>query len=171
MTRTSRTAATLDADDLPASVDAMRRILRRLRIIARQGELAPGLSPAQAFVLTIVARRPGISVSEVAAATMTDRSSAAAVIDRLAENGFVLRGQADEDRRRAVITATVAGRRALKRTAPPPTIVLIDAIRRLSKPDRRALARGLRSLTATMGIASEPAGMLFDEARPGRRRG
>ena len=61
MTRTSRTAATLDADDLPASVDAMRRILRRLRIIARQGELATGLSPAQAFVLTIVARRPGIS--------------------------------------------------------------------------------------------------------------
>ena len=170
MTGTRRTPDAPASDDLPASVDAMRRILRRLRVIARKGELASGLSPAQAFVLTVVARRPGLSVSEVAAATMTDRSSAAAVIDRLAGNGFVVRSRSAEDRRRAVITATAAGRRALGRTAAPPTIVLIDAIRRLSRADRHALARGLRALTNTMGIADEPAGMLFEDARPARRR-
>jgi DNA-binding MarR family transcriptional regulator len=159
-----------DADrDLAASVDALRRILRELRLIARKGELTTGLSPAQAFVLTVVADREGLSVGDIAGATMTDRSSAAAVIDRLVERGFADRARSSADRRRAVITATPLGRRALKRTASPPTIVLIDAVRRLGDGDRRALARGLTALTVSMNIAHQPAGMLFEDAPPAKQ--
>jgi DNA-binding MarR family transcriptional regulator len=105
-----------------------------------------------------------MSVAEIADATMTDRSSAASVIDRLVENRFADRDQSTEDRRRAVITPTPRGRRALKQTAAPPTVVLIDAVRRLADSDRRALARGLTALTVSMSIADQPAGMLFEDA-------
>jgi DNA-binding MarR family transcriptional regulator len=164
--------------EVSAALDAMRRILRQLRVLARKSELAAGLSAAQVFVLTALSRSQGMSVSEVATATLTDRSSAAAVIDRLVELGYADRQQSDEDRRRAVISATPRGRRALKQAAPPPTTTLIDAIQAMPDRDRRSLAVGLTSLVQSMGIDHEPAGMLFEDAPPrrkpsqkGRRRG
>jgi MarR family transcriptional regulator, lower aerobic nicotinate degradation pathway regulator len=154
---------------LHASVDALRRILRELRVIARKTELAAGLSAAQVFVLATLARRPSMSVNEIAEATMTDRSSAAAVVDRLVELGYAKREQSAEDRRRAAIFLSTAGRRALRDASPPPTAVLIAAIEQLSVADRKHLARGLTALTRTMGIAQEPAGMLFEEVAFGSK--
>jgi DNA-binding MarR family transcriptional regulator len=152
------------------AIDAFRRVLRELRVMARKGELSSGLSPAQLFVLTVVSDQPGASVNEIAEATLTDRSSAAAVVDRLVEGGFVVRTQSPDDRRRAAITITAAGKRAMKGASPPPTVALLSCIRALSARDRRHLAAGLTALTREMGIADQPAGMLFDDAPPRRRR-
>jgi DNA-binding MarR family transcriptional regulator len=164
--------------EVSASLDAMRRILRQLRLLARRSELAAGLSAAQVFVLSTLSKHQSMSVSEVAHATLTDRSSAAAVIDRLVELGYADREQSEEDRRRAVISATPRGRRALRQAAPPPTVALIEAIEAMPDRDRRRLALGLTSLVQSMGLDHEPAGMLFEDAPPrrkispkGRRRG
>jgi DNA-binding MarR family transcriptional regulator len=156
--------------DVASAVDSIRRILRELRVLARKGELSSGLSPAQLFVLTVVSDHPGASGNEIAGATLTDRSSAAAVVDRLAEEGFVVRTHSPDDRRRAAITITPAGKRAMKGASPPPTVSLLSSIRALSAHDRRHLANGLAALTRKMGIADQPAGMLFDDVPPRRRR-
>ena len=156
--------------DLAASVDAFRRILRELRLHARKAELATGLSASQAFVLTMIGERPGASVNEIAEATMTDRSSAAAVLDRLVERGYVVRHQAAHDRRRAEFTITPRGRRGMRRAPTPPTVALVDGIRSLTPVRRRALAKSLSALTRAMGISHEPAGMLFDDSNSSRRR-
>ena len=167
--RAGSVTSTKRTTDVGASVDAFRRILRELRVRARKGELATGLSPAQTFVLSAVADRPGASVNDIAAETMTDRSSVAAVIDRLVEQGYALRGQSTEDARRAAVTITARGRRAMRRAAPPPTAVLIASIRALSRDERRGLAAGLTALAHAMGIGGEPPGMLFEDA-PQRKR-
>jgi DNA-binding MarR family transcriptional regulator len=160
-------------DDVEArvtvSVDAFRRVLRRLRVAARKTELATGLSAAQLFVLSAVADAPGCSVNDITQATMTDRSSVAAVIDRLVEQGYVTRRQADSDRRRASIAITAKGRRAMRLAPPAPTALLISALRDLPAVQLRNLSTGLLALTRAMGIAEEPAGMLFDDA-PARTR-
>jgi DNA-binding MarR family transcriptional regulator len=156
------------SDDVEAivtvSVDAFRRVLRRLRVAARKTELATGLSAAQLFVLSAVADAPGCSVNDITHATMTDRSSVAAVIDRLVERGYVTRRQADSDRRRASIAITAKGRRAMQLAPPAPTALLISALRDLPAAQLRDLSTGLLALTRSMGIAEEPAGMLFDDA-------
>ncbi len=156
-----------DDPRIAVSVDGFRRILRELRIIARKTETATGLSAAQLFVLSTIADQPGASVNDIADATMTDRTSAAAVVERLVRPGFAVREQAPDDRRRAAISITPLGRRAMRRTLPPPTAVLVAGIRALHEGDRRALARGMTALVRAMGIADVPAGMLFDE--PTRR--
>jgi DNA-binding MarR family transcriptional regulator len=156
--------------DITQSIDAFRRILRELRLIARKSELATGLSPAQGFVLTVIADHPAASVNEIASATMTDRSSAAALVDRLEEQGYVIRTTSAADRRRAEVTITARGRRALAAAPPPPTIALIEGIRALTPTERRGLARGIAALTRTMKIADQPAGLLFEDA-PRRRNG
>jgi DNA-binding MarR family transcriptional regulator len=153
-------------DDVATAVDAFRRILRELRRAARKTELATGLSAAQTFVLNAVDASPGCSLNDVAATTMTDRTSVAAILDRLLEERYVKRVRADEDRRRASLTITARGQRAMRDAASPPTTLLVDALRALPAAERAALAAGLSALTERMGIADEPAGMLFEDDRP-----
>lgn len=145
------------------AVDEFRRILRTLRVVARRAELKTGLSAAQLFVLTAVSEVPGASINEIAEATMTDRSSVAAIVDRLVDGRYLSRKQSPVDRRRAEVTVTARGRRAVAENAPAPTTLLISALRTLPPEDLRALASGLGALTGAMGIAGEPAGMLFED--------
>jgi MarR family transcriptional regulator, lower aerobic nicotinate degradation pathway regulator len=169
--RTQTTRTVQDAtSDLNKSVDAFRRILRALRLAARKTELATGLSAAQTFVLSAIGDAPGCSVNDIAEATMTDRSSAAAIVDRLVEQGYVTREQSGEDRRRAAIALTARGRRMKKDSAPAPTSLLIEALKQMSSAELRGLSDGLGSLTEAMGIANEPAGMLFEDSRPAGAR-
>ena len=160
--------------DIAASVDAFRRILREIRLMARKGELSTGLSAAQTFVLSVLTERPGAAVNDLAEATLTDRSSVASVVDRLVAQGYVVREQSSSDRRRASVSITVAGRKAMKDAAsPPPTVALIRAIESLDRSEKRSLATGLTALARAMGVDHEPAGMLFEDSVHGanaRRR-
>lgn len=169
--RARRTDLKTTAVHVANSVDAFRRILRELRVIARRSELATGLSAAQVFVLYATLDRPDCSVTDLAVATMTDRSSVSVIVDRLVEHGYVSRTTDPRDRRRAVLSITQRGLRAMRAAAPPPTAILIAALRRLSSTELQSLDAGLAALTGTMGLEREPAGMLFDEsARPRRNR-
>jgi DNA-binding MarR family transcriptional regulator len=150
--------------DVARSVDAFRRVLRELRVMTRKTELATGLSAAQLFVLSVVAERPGCSLNEVAAATLTDRSSVAAVVDRLVEQRRITRAQSADDMRKALLTVTPPGRLAMRKAAAPPTAVLIAALQSLPAIELRRLALGLTALTKAMGIQEEPAGMLFEDS-------
>jgi DNA-binding MarR family transcriptional regulator len=163
--RPPTSASRAKSDDVTTVVDAFRRILRELRRAARKTELATGLSAAQTFVLNAVNSAPGCSLNDVAAMTMTDRTSVAAILERLLEDRYVTRAQADEDRRRASLTITARGQRAIRESAPPPTKLLVDAIYALPAADRVALSRGLSALTERMGLADEPAGWLFEDDR------
>jgi len=166
MTPSSGISKAAKTDDVTIAVDAFRRILRQLRRVARRTELATGLSAAQAFVLNAVNGAPGCSLNDVAALTMTDRSSVAAIVDRLVDERYLMRTQAAEDRRRASLSVTARGRRAIRDAASPPTMLLVDAIRALPAADRTTLARMLSKLTREMGVAEEPATMLFEDEAP-----
>jgi DNA-binding MarR family transcriptional regulator len=152
--------------DIADAVDAFRRILRELRVVARRTELATGLSAAQMFVLSAVAEAPGCSINDLAKATMTDRSSVATIVDRLVDTGHMKREASGDDRRRASIVLTARGRRAVSTAeSPAPTSLLIHGLAKLPPTRLRELARGLAALTSGMGIADRPAAMLFEDAR------
>ena len=166
--RARRTGSRASArhDDLATSVNAIRRILRALRLAARQTQASSGVSAAQLFVLRALATGESASLSELAESTMTDRSSVAAVVDRLLDGGFVKRETSSEDRRRASITITGAGRAMLKRAPKPPTALLMAGLEGLSASRLRALAAGLSALSREMGLEHGPAGMLFEDGVP-----
>jgi DNA-binding MarR family transcriptional regulator len=137
--------------------------LRERQRVARKTELATGLAAAQTFVLNAVDGAPGCSLNGIAAPTMTDCTSVAA-IERLVEDLYVTRSRAEDDRRRASLTIAACGRRAIRKAAPLPTKRLVDALRALSAADRDALVRGLTALSNRMGVGDQPAGMLFEES-------
>lgn len=159
-----------------ASVDAFRRILRALRLAATKTQMVAGLSAAQLFVLRALQDGAEASLSEIAVRTMTDRSSVAAVVDRLLAAGLVERETSPTDRRRAAIIITPEGRKVLRRAPEPPTALLVAGLKQLNPAQLEELADGLRALTDAMGLSDQLPGMFFEDgdaaatARPRRRR-
>jgi DNA-binding MarR family transcriptional regulator len=146
-----------------ASVDAFRRILRALRLASTKTQMAAGLSAAQLFVLRAVQDGAEASLSEIAGRTLTDRSSVAAVVDRLLAGGLVERGTSGVDRRRAAITIRPEGRRVLRRAPAPPTALLVAGLEQVAPGQLQALAEGLGALTDAMGLSAQDPGMLFED--------
>ncbi len=139
--------------------------MRGLRVAAQETRSAAGISAAQHFVLSALHEHDDeASVSELAERTMTDRSSVAAVVDRLVEDGLVTRGTAKDDRRRAAIALTARGRAVLRRSPEPPTARLVVALAALPPTRLRELSSGLSALVGAMGLDHARAGLLFDDA-------
>jgi DNA-binding MarR family transcriptional regulator len=152
-----------DRKAVVASVDSLRRILRALRIAARETLATAGVSAAQLFVLNALVDGEAASLSDLAERTMTDRTSVTAVVDRLVQGGLVTKGTSQEDRRRASIRITPKGRTVLRGAPRPPTALLVEALERVAPADLKRLERGLHALTQTMAIDGEPAEMLFED--------
>ena len=164
------TRASTRNGDKAISLNAIRRILRALRLAARQTQVKSGLSAAQLFVLRSLQDGQAASLVELAERTMTDRTSVSAVVDRLLASKLVSRQTSTEDRRRAAIAITKIGRARLKRAPLPPTALLMAGLDRLPPAQLRALALGLRALSEEMGLTDDPAGMLFEDELPGDSR-
>lgn len=152
-----------------AALDAIRRLVRTLRVAARQVEGRAGISAAQHFVLAQLRDGAAHSIGELAERTLTDRTSVAAVVGRLEEQALVTRERGAADRRRWEVRITTAGRRLVGRRTESPTAQLMAALASLSVSERRALARILTHLLAGMENADEPATMLFADTPGGAR--
>ena len=151
-------------------MDALRRIVRDLRLSARGAERSAGMSAAQIYVLQSLADTPTASLRDLSRRTLTDQSSVSVVVSRLVERKLVVRKPSPDDARRAALSLTPAGKRALSRCPEPTQVRLVAALQRLSAPELSALAGGLAALVREMGLAAGQTAMFFEEA-PSRDRG
>jgi DNA-binding MarR family transcriptional regulator len=151
-------------------LDAIRRITRALRVSAMATQSSVGISAAQLYVLRTLAERESASITDLAALTMTDRSSVAAVVERLVDQGLAHRSPSPDDRRRARVEITETGARLAGQAAPPPTDLLVGGLHSMSDAQVAELNRALSGFVAALGLDKTPAEMLFEESGSGRRR-
>jgi len=152
------------------ALEAVRRLVRALRLAANRARDIVGVSSAELFVLRALEEGgPAASLNELAARTYTDQSSASPIVERLRRRRLIRRRRSTVDARRVTIELTDTGRALLARAPAPPQEGLVMALTRLPAADRDALARGLTQLVAEMGLAHLRAAMLFEE--PQRRNG
>jgi DNA-binding MarR family transcriptional regulator len=157
--------------DPATALNALRRIVRFLRIADREVESACSLSAAQLFVLHTLSETPALSLARVAERTLTDQSSVSTVVARLVERGLVNRKPSKTDRRRAELSLTAAGRRMVLTAPRPPQAHMIAAMQAMPAPRRAELVRSLEALAAAIGANEVAPRMLFeDEPLPARRR-
>jgi DNA-binding MarR family transcriptional regulator len=140
-------------------MDALRQIVRALRLSAGSVERQLGLSVAQLFVMQQLGEET-LSVSELAERTLTDRSSVSVVVARLCERGLVSRKTSAEDRRRVEVTVTRKGRTVIARAPAPVQERLLEAVNGLPAAQRRHLARGLSAVARALGV---DAALFFEE--------
>jgi DNA-binding MarR family transcriptional regulator len=150
-----------------AAMDALRRIVRALRLAAVEVEREVGISVAQLFVLRQLTDGRPRSINELAAATATDPSTVSGVVRRLVDGGLVRREVSREDGRRAEVSLTAAGAALVARAPSVPQSKMVAALGALPRARRRALADGLVAIAEKMGAEAAP---LFFEDEPRRRR-
>jgi DNA-binding MarR family transcriptional regulator len=165
-------------DSTRSVMDALRRVVRDLRLSARDAERSAGISGAQLFVLQSLVEEPASSLNELAERTLTDQSSVSVVVKRLADSKLVARKPSPIDARRIELSLTAAGKRLLARCPEPTQARLVRSLRRMSPTELSSLKVGLAGLLREMGIENAVPRMFFDEeavvtrtrARSTRRR-
>jgi DNA-binding MarR family transcriptional regulator len=154
---------TTSLEDASAALNAMRRIVRWLRLADREIENACGLSVAQLFVVHQLADTPALSIAEVAERTLTDPSSVSTVVARLVERGLVERVTSQRDRRRVELTLTAAGTKVALAAPRVPQSTIIDAVRAMPDKRRGELVRSLEGLASAIGANAVEPKMLFED--------
>ncbi len=156
-------------------LDGLRRIVRDLRVSARDAERIAGISGAQLFVLHVLAEAPALSVGDLTRRTMTDQSSVSIVVQRLIDKRLVIRRLSAQDARRVELNVTAAGRRLLARCPEPTQARLVEALHRLAPSELAALALGMSAFVRAMGLGSTAPHMFFEDTAstptPGGLRG
>jgi len=151
-------------------MNAVRSIVRALRLNTRSIEGKLGISLAQLFVLQQLVDKPVESLNELAERTATHQSSVSVVVRRLVDRGFVTRVASTSDRRRVHIALTAAGESLLRGAPPTVQSDLIHGMSRM-RPDQRAtLAELLELWVLASGIDLAAPPMMFED-EPGARVG
>jgi DNA-binding MarR family transcriptional regulator len=155
--------------DIRMTLDAIRRIVRWLRVASRASERSVGLTAAQMFVLSrLDSPGPAPSMNELAARTLTHQSSVSVVVSRLERAGFVQRARSERDGRRQELSLTARGRAVLRDAPDSAQDRLIRALRKMPASDRARLSDLLGRFVELAGI-QEPADMFFEESVPSKR--
>jgi DNA-binding MarR family transcriptional regulator len=159
-------------DDAATVLDAIRKLVRFLRLADSEAQATTGLSAAQLYILHQLAERPASSVAELARRTLTDPSSASTVVERLVRRGMVRRIRARDDARRVEIRLTPIGERILRNAPRAPQERIAQRVQALPAVRRGELLRALAVLVETVGAEDQPPRMLFEDepALPRRSR-
>jgi DNA-binding MarR family transcriptional regulator len=139
-------------------MNAVRSIVRALRINTRAIELKMGISLAQLFVLQQLAERAADSLNDLAERTATHQSSVSVVVRRLVERGYVTRTSSAADKRRIEIGLTPEGRKLLEDAPSTIQTQLVSALRQMGRSDQDTLAELLERwlTTAKIDLAAPP---------------
>jgi DNA-binding MarR family transcriptional regulator len=146
-------SAQSEGDDIIRAMDAVRAIVRALRINTRAIELKIGISLAQLFVLQQVAERPAESLNDLAERTATHQSSVSVVVRRLVDRGLVTRRSSSVDKRRVQIAVTPAGEAILKGAPRTIQVRLMTAMEKMPSAERRSLADLMEKWLVSAGIS------------------
>ena len=157
-TTTARRAA-----HVRAVMDDLRKIVRGLRLSAREAERSAKMSGAQLFVLQALAEGKATSLNALAERTCTDQSSVSVVVRRLVERDLVARKASAEDGRRVELELTAAGRKLAKRCPEPSQSRLVAGLAQMTPHELTALRDGLSALVREAAMGDESPRMFFDD--------
>lgn len=149
--------------DAARAMNAVRGIVRALRMSTRSIEGQLGISLAQLFVLQQLAEKPATSLNDLSVRTGTHQSSVSVVASRLVDRGLVRRSFAKEDKRRVELELTGAGREMLSEAPSTIQASLIDAFGELPADDREKLSALLDRWVRAAGIDVDAPPMLGEE--------
>jgi DNA-binding MarR family transcriptional regulator len=110
-----------------------------------------GVTGPQRLVIRLVGRRPGISAGELADVLRVHPSTLTGVLRRLEERAFISRKADPEDRRRAVLTLTAAGKQVDAQRGGTVEAAVRRVIERIPDEDVEATRRTLTALAHELG--------------------
>ncbi len=120
------------------------RFLRQLRRATGRGLDTAGLTEAQAELLRLVGRRPGISIREAAAELGLVPNTASTLVSKLAADGLLIRSVDPADRRVGRLRHTDSAQRIADASRAARRAALSEVLDELDASQLDALTRGLQ---------------------------
>ncbi|HUP46376.1 MAG TPA: MarR family transcriptional regulator [Thermoanaerobaculia bacterium] len=152
-------------------LDAVRNLVREIRLASTATHHGKSISAAQAFVLQTLLDSPGLRINDLAEQTSTDQSSVSVVVQKLVDSGLVTKQRSAEDARAYEVHLTPAGRNLARKTPVAPQLRLLEGLRKLSASERTRLASLLEQWLTALGIDDEHPPMLGEEKKTSRGNG
>ena len=160
--KTTSAAASADGKRI---LDAIRQLVRALRLFDREAQAKHGITAAQMFMLHSLEGDEVLSLNQLAERAATDQSSASVVVHKLVEAGYVTRTARKDDRRRIELRLTAKGRAIIRKSPPPAQQRMLEAIATLKPRDRKALADSLEQFVHEIGAGGKKVSLLFEDER------
>jgi len=154
-----------------AAANALRRIVRAIRVSSHRAEETFGISGAQLFVLQQLEGQPAASLGELASRTLTDVSSVSVVVSRLVQRQLVARRASAKDGRRIELSLTARGRAILLEAPESVQARLVAALRGLRASELATFTRVVDRLARDMGADAAPPTMFFEPEADAPARG
>ena len=130
-------------DLVPEVFAVVGRFRRQLRRSAGRGFDATGLTEAQAELLRLVGRRPGISISEAAAELGLVPNTASTLVSKLASDGLITRTVDTADRRVGRLRLTDSAQQVADTSRAAGRAALSEVLDELDEDQIDALTHGL----------------------------
>jgi DNA-binding MarR family transcriptional regulator len=102
------------APELSWHIGYLLRRAQQAHVAVWQSEVSKDVTSVQFGVLSVLARTPGASQTELCAQLDLDRSTIADIVARLERHGLIERIRDADDKRRNVLSLTATGRHELK---------------------------------------------------------
>jgi len=161
---------TTAAEPSDPSTPPATRVLRQFRVVFnavkthfRQVEREAGVGGAQLWALSVIDRRPGIGVTELARELDIHQSTASNLIKGLVERGLVATSREGIDRRSVSLRIQPDGAEVLRSAPLPFAGVLPDALSALDAATLERLEHDLTKLIALLEADESSANVLLSQ--------
>ena len=131
------------------------RFRRQLRRSAGRSFDAAGLTEAQAELLRLVGRRPGVSVREAATELGLVPNTASTLVSKLVGDGLLIRTVDANDRRVGRLRLTAPAQRIADASRASRRAAIAEVLDQLGETDIEALAMGLQVMTKVTDLLNE----------------
>ncbi|HUP44310.1 MAG TPA: MarR family transcriptional regulator [Thermoanaerobaculia bacterium] len=143
-------------------LNALRQLIREVRLADRSGLKEHGLGSAQLYILHHLAAESPLSVNDLASRTATDQSTVSVVVNKLEEKGLLDRRRSQADARRTQLSLTRRGRAIAARLPIPFQETFLAALGRVPERQLQVLADTLDKVLDSMGVDGDPPMLLED---------
>lgn len=142
------------------AAEALKRfhiIYGAVRKHSRNMERTCGVGGAQIWAMALMARTPGLRVTQLARDLSIHPSNASNLLDKLERAGLVQRARSSEDQRVVQLYLTEAGQQVLARAPQPLSGVLTHALEQLPEELLQQLIEDLQAVTDNLQVADDSA--------------
>ncbi len=157
---TSRRRPDTDNRNARRVMDCLRRMVRALQTASRSRSTRVNLSGAQLWILQQIGETPGISLTQLAAQTLTNASTVSEMAARMVRAGYVRRMSHRADARKIHLTLTNRGAAVLRGSPPPVQEKITTALLSLSPQKLSRLADDFEAWVSESRLQRTPATML-----------
>lgn len=155
--KAAKPAVASDGHTALAVLMKFRQIFRAAKLHFANVEKSVGVTPAQLWALREIAERPGLKVTDLAAAMALHQSTVSNLLGELSRRRLITRKTATEDARVVRIHLLQSGEKLLKKAPGPARGVLPDALASMSPAELAKLDRALANIIERMAVRTKSA--------------